>query len=36
MSIPITFRLFRVLMPKMLGRQLPVLTLLRWQRQHII
>jgi hypothetical protein len=36
MSIPILFRLFRVLTSEMLGRLLPVLTLLLWQRQHIV
>jgi hypothetical protein len=36
MSIPIMFRLFRVLTSEMLGRRLPVLTLLLWQRQYII
>jgi hypothetical protein len=36
MSIPNMFRLFRVLTSEMLGRQLPVFTLLLWQRQHII
>jgi len=36
MSIPTTFRLFRVLTSEMLGRRLPMYTLLLWQRQHII
>jgi hypothetical protein len=36
MPIPIIFRLFRVLTSEMLGRRLPVFTLLLWQRQHII
>ena len=36
MSIPIMFRLFRVLTSEMLGRLLPVFKLLLWQRQHII
>jgi hypothetical protein len=36
MSIPIMFRLFRVLTSEMLGRLLPVFTLLLWQRQYII
>jgi hypothetical protein len=36
MSIPIMFRLFRVLTSEMLGSLLPVFTLLLWQRQHII
>jgi hypothetical protein len=36
MSIPIMFRLFRVLTFDMLGRLLPVFTLLLWQRQHIL
>jgi hypothetical protein len=35
MLIPITFRLFRVMTSEMLGRLLPVFTLLLW-RQHII
>jgi hypothetical protein len=36
MSIPITFRLFRVMTSEMLGRLLPLSTLLLLQRQHII
>jgi hypothetical protein len=36
LSIPITFRLFRVMTSEMLGRLLPVITLLLRQRQHII
>jgi hypothetical protein len=36
MSIPAMFRLFRVVTSEMLGRRLPVYTLLLWQRQHII
>jgi len=36
MSIPTIFRLFRVLTSEMLGRRLPVFTLLLWQRPHII
>ena len=36
MSIPTTFRLFRVLTSEPLGRRLPVFTLLLWQRQHFI
>jgi hypothetical protein len=36
MSIPTTFRLFRVLTSEVLGRRLPVFTLLLWQRQHFI
>ena len=36
MSIPTTFRLFRVLTSEFLGRRLPVFTLLLWQRQHMI
>jgi hypothetical protein len=32
----ITFRLFGVLTSELLGRRLPVFTLLLWQRQHII
>jgi hypothetical protein len=35
MSIPTTFRLFRVLTSELIGRRLPVFTLLLWQRQHI-
>jgi len=35
MSIPILFRLFRVLTSEMLGKRLPVFTLLTWQHQHI-
>jgi hypothetical protein len=36
MSIPTTFRLFRVLTSEMFGRRLPVFMLLLWQRQYII
>ena len=36
MSIPIMFRLFRVLTSEMLDRRFPVFTLILWQRQHII
>jgi hypothetical protein len=36
MSIPITFRFLCVMTSEMLGRLLPVFTLLLWQRQHII
>ena len=36
MSIPTTFRLFLVLTSEQIGRRLPVITLLLWQRQHII
>jgi hypothetical protein len=36
MSISIMFHLFHVLMSEMLGRLLPVFTLLLKQRQHII
>jgi len=36
MSIPNMFHLFRVLTSEMLGRQLPVFTLLLGQHQHII
>jgi hypothetical protein len=36
MSIPTTFRLVRVLTSELIGRRLPVFTLLLWQRQHII
>jgi hypothetical protein len=35
-SIPIKFRIFRVLLSEMLGRLLLVFTLLLWQRQHMI
>jgi hypothetical protein len=36
MSIPTTFHLVRVLTSDVLGRRLPVFTLLLWQRQYII
>ena len=36
MSIPTTFRLFCVLTSEVLGRRLPVITLLLWQRQYFI
>jgi len=36
MSIPIMFRIFRILTSEMLGRLLQVFTLLLLQRQHIL
>ena len=36
MWIPTTFRLFLVLTSEQIGRRLPVITLLQWQRKHII
>jgi hypothetical protein len=36
MTIPVMFRLFRVLTSIMLGRRLPMFTILLWQRQYII